>query len=133
MAQTVTVNGALVIPGGAITGSYNYDIWSSVDDGDSWFVLASAVSFVPRYRSHTCSVNGVIYVLAGHNTGNGYQSIYLSDVWRSVNGGVTWQLVLTAGSFAGVYGASTGLGRSMVYLRWCLLLVSLLPLTTPIS
>lgn len=84
---------AVALPDGTIimTGGFNSnskrEVWKSDDKGATWSVLTSDPGFSARYY-HTMNVlpDGSIVTIGGYADAEGR----LNDVWRSVDGGLTW-------------------------------------------
>lgn len=88
-AATV-LNGRIYVAGGAsgsdyFTSAHYNDVWSSAD-GVTWRQEISAAPFSPR-RVHTLLGLGTrLYVIGGYGVSRQH------DIWRSSDGGVTWQV-----------------------------------------
>ncbi len=123
----VLSDGSIVITGGDNVGSYLNDVWKSVNGGSTWSLVTSSapwsskstpLSFpsfpyidalhIPHsYPSHPLPRDPT--ERARHNTVvlrdgsiilmGGYSGIYLNDVWKSGNGGSTWTLQTSSGSW----------------------------------
>jgi len=90
--SVVLADGEIVLMGGITEGGIRKnDVWHSTDAGVSWSLLTDAALWSPRY-AHTSVVlpeDGSI-VLMGGNIGI-YLENHAHDVWRSDDGGETWQ------------------------------------------
>ena len=73
------------------------NIWSSIDNGQKWFLLAQNLNLPPRYTAtvavhynniHLDNVD-VVYVLGGVTQNSSY-----NDLWASSDGGQSWICIL---------------------------------------
>lgn len=92
----VLPNGHIVLMGGAGAGGSwgaNNDVWRSEDGGKNWTLVNSAPGWTERY-GHTSVVlsNGNIVLMGGITPGP-VDVPRKNDVWRSTNGGDTWDLL----------------------------------------
>ena len=102
--SVVLADGEIVLMGGITEGGIRKnDVWHSTDAGVSWSLLTDAALWSPRY-AHTSVVlpeDGSI-VLMGGNIGI-YLENHAHDVWRSDDGGETWQEQTPSAEWAGRY------------------------------
>jgi hypothetical protein len=64
------------------------DVWASGDEGVSWSRVVAAAPWLPRTFPQASAQVGGSLLLAG-----GYDSFdrYYGDLWRSLDGGATWE------------------------------------------
>ena len=87
--RTVTANGitlpantSLILFGGSTDGDVHFgDVWGSSDRGVTWVQISAAAFTGTRFPGYTIDSQGRLFKVAGSDT---------SDVWMSVNGGLTW-------------------------------------------
>jgi len=110
-AAAVLVNAAVLLIGGETRlPEATSDVWSSPDVGQSWTRVNSAA--FPSRAFHTAAVDittGTIIVTSGLGLAGapgGRAGKLLNDVWKSVDGGVTWSQVQVA-PFSPRYGATS--------------------------
>lgn len=91
----VTQGDTIIMTGGwGIYGSYVFynDTWVSSDKGVTWTRKSSTAAWSARCYHQVVTLSDGSFVLMGgwwHNTGPG--EVRYNDVWRSADGGVTWQ------------------------------------------
>lgn len=92
-------HGVVVLPGGAVLllggsggpGRKFSDAWRSVDSGATWHRLAQAAAWPPRAGHAVTLLPGGAVLLLG---GLGPSDEPLRDVWRSTDGGASWEQLL---------------------------------------
>jgi hypothetical protein len=108
-------DGTIYVMGGYDGGSnliYN-DVWASADGGVTWTQKIASAAWAPRYmHSSVIGKSGSMFVLGGVVRPSGTEEIFLSDVWRSTDGGVTWIRVTEAAGWAGRYGHTSVYGSN---------------------
>jgi hypothetical protein len=88
----VTYGGHAVLLGSdPLLGSGNYagDVWQESDNGTTWTRTATDAPTVDRTLFMCANFKGAIYVMGGQRSLSD-PTTALNDVWRSVDGGVTW-------------------------------------------
>ena len=97
-ASTAVYNDTLYIVGGD-DGTNLRDVWKSTDQGSTWAKVEVTASFLhPNLSSYsTVAANGTIYVTGGNL---GTSSSEQNRVWKSANGGKTWQELTTGTKFS---------------------------------
>ena len=69
------------------------DVWASSDGGVTWAVITGNAPWNRRWgMSGVVTDNGVMLVIGGTTTSDGYSESYMSlrDMWLSLDGGYTW-------------------------------------------
>lgn len=102
--SSVVWNDAIYVVGGQ--GAVNFttvvydDVWKSIDGGANWRQVTGA--FPARYSHSAAVLKGArysgIYIMGGYNIDRGAsfrKSRFRNDVWKSRNGGFTWEIVNT--------------------------------------
>ena len=90
--SSAVLGGVLYVIGGIeFTAAANEreDIWSSADKGRRWTQVATNAQVLGRSWHTSPVLDGAIYVIGGSKQTGGLQN----DVWKSTDGGVTWQNV----------------------------------------
>ena len=125
-------------PGATLTETGYSDVYASVSQGASWYTVTSSAAFSPRCGLQVVSSSaGVLVVVGGRSaqsylsTAAGFPTYYtttlglttLTDIWTSMDGGVTWYQVSTFGGrdraavlldvngLLHIAGGKTGLGQ----------------------
>ena len=96
--STVVWNDALYIVGGN-DGTNLRDVWKSADQGIAWTKVELTTPFMSNTeigQYSTVAANGTIYITGG-NRGTG---MYQNRVWKSADGGKTWQESTTGTKFS---------------------------------
>jgi hypothetical protein len=69
---------------------YTGEVWRESDDGATWTLVSEDAPTAGRCLYMTASLGDDIYILGGQT--NEYDpSTGIADVWRSADGGVTWE------------------------------------------
>ena len=102
--SSVVWNDAIYVIGGQ--GAANFttvvydDVWKSIDGGANWRRVTDA--FPARYSHSAAVLKGSrysgIYIMGGYNidrSASFRKSRFRNDVWKSRNGGFTWEIVNT--------------------------------------
>ena len=90
------LNDVLYLLGGeAPTDSGGGEVWKS-SDGAVWSHetkdTVNSAKFTPRQEHSSAVLNGALYVIGEKDTTSGSTAVR-NDIWRSADGGVTWQNV----------------------------------------
>ena len=103
---TAVWNDTLYIVGGS-DGNSLRDVWKSTDAGSTFTKVEVTGSFLRNNltRYSTAAANGTIYVTGGNLVGT--SSSNQNRVWKSVNGGKTWQELTTGTKFSARGGHTT--------------------------
>ena len=94
--SSVVLNDAIYVIGGFDSGivSLLNDVWKSTDGGRNWVkVPTTGTIFSPRHRHSSVVLGSDIYVIGGSNGTRPVDDI----IWKSGDGGVSWQPVPTTG------------------------------------
>ena len=89
---SVVAGGDIYVIGGNTQSGPDNEVWRSPDGGATWDRLAPSVPtkrFSPRYSHSSAVLGNTIYVIGGSKQTGGLQN----DVWKSIDGGVTWRNV----------------------------------------
>ena len=87
-APTATTETVVILGGQTAAGVQLNDVWSSTNYGASWTQATAMAGFAPRAAPQVgIAANGAMVVQGGFS---GSTPTYLSDMWVSVNYGVTW-------------------------------------------
>lgn len=105
-AASLSIMGDVLVMGGTDGVRQLNDVWASHDGGLSWTALTTNASWSPRRFFSTVALPyGSLLVMGGSdNDGN-----YLSDVWQSVDGGVTWTQLTSVAPWPPRYGFGSAL------------------------
>ena len=103
---TAVYNDTLYIVGGS-DGSSLRDVWKSTDAGSTFTKVEVTGSFLRNnlVRYSTVAANGTIYVTGGNLVAT--SSSNQNRVWKSANGGKTWQELTTGAKFSARNGHTT--------------------------
>jgi PKD repeat protein len=85
-SSNVMPDGSIVMIGG-FDGSFKNDVWRSTDSGVTWNKLPDNTLTVRNRHSTVVMPDGSIVLMGGYDTPS---DLYLNDVWRSTDNGVTW-------------------------------------------
>lgn len=98
-SSVIMPNGNIVLMGG-YDGSYRNDVWRSEDGGETWQKLTENAEWPARY-GHTSIVlpDGDIVLMGGY-VGIGGFPYRANDVWRSDDGGETWEEVVNSAEWS---------------------------------
>lgn len=108
---TVLPGGAVLVVGGAGAGGRKFaDAWRSVDVGATWHRLTHAAPWAPRSGHVVAALDGGVVLVLGGATAEGE---VLNDIWRSPDGGQSWDRLLEAAPWpARAFAGSTSLQHS---------------------
>ncbi|EER13489.1 kelch repeat protein, putative [Perkinsus marinus ATCC 50983] len=96
-ACAILHSGRIVVCGGlGMNNTHLNDVWCSDDSGESWQHLSACAPWEPRWAMGFTTINGgQSMIMVGGTTMTGF----LSDVWRSDDGGVSWKEITLDGDF----------------------------------
>ncbi|KAF4672117.1 hypothetical protein FOL47_000888 [Perkinsus chesapeaki] len=96
-ACAVLDTGRIIVCGGLGTNNVHLnDVWCSDDSGENWTQLHNSAPWEPRWAMGFTTLNGgSSFIIVGGTTMTGF----LSDVWRSDDGGETWHAETLNGEF----------------------------------
>ena len=92
--SSVAIGSDIYVIGGFRGGTINLnDVWKSTNGGQTWSKVNTGTTgantlFSARSAHSSVAIGSNIYVIGGDNTTN-----YFNDVWKSTDGGVTWENV----------------------------------------
>ena len=92
--SSVAIGSDMYVIGGFAGGKNNLnDVWKSSNGGQTWSKVNTGSTgantlFSARSAHSSVAIGSNIYVIGGDNTTN-----YFNDVWKSTDGGVTWENV----------------------------------------
>lgn len=89
--QLIVHRGFMYVLGGQTFSKFHNDIWRS-KDGKNWELVLENAPWRPRAGLAAIDYQGDLYLLGG-----GYNNLFrklLGDVWKSVDGGFTWEKIL---------------------------------------
>ena len=108
-------NGSVILVAGLTNVSTPLsDVWLSSDLGSTWQRRTHAAEFGGRGRSQIVAVPGTMHVLLFG--GQLDSDPYMSDLWRSIDLGAHWELLLESGSAPGRDAFASVLTESGVWL-----------------
>ena len=94
--SAVVWNNAIYVIGGDDHGGLKFDqVWKH--DGRSWTEVATGTKFSARSGHSSVVWEGAIYVIGGEENSRGRQNVHSDEVWKSEDGGKTWEEVTTTG------------------------------------
>ena len=99
--SVVLPDGSIVLMGGTDDDVYTNDVWRSPDGGATWTQVSASAGWSERY-THTSVVlpDGSIVVMGGADSADNL----MNDVWRSPDGGATWNQVNANAGWNGRFG-----------------------------
>ncbi|MFO0744151.1 MAG: hypothetical protein U1F43_00565 [Myxococcota bacterium] len=96
-AGYVTLGDVMLVVGGDVSqGHMQPDVWRS-EDGVAWTEVAAATPWGERVIHDTAVLGDAILVFGGQTLpqfGGPTEAVIYDDVWRSTDGGATWQRIL---------------------------------------
>jgi hypothetical protein len=87
-STAVMPDGTIVVIGGSSGGHYVNDVWQSHDQGVTWICVNASTGWTPRDSLAIVVASDGSIIVSGGTLQGGYTQF--SDVWRSVDGGVSW-------------------------------------------
>ena len=108
LALGATDGSCLFVIGGD-DGDYRSDVWFSKDFGKSWLCVSEKAGWQGRSDlSGVMTQSGGLLIFGGRTVGEG--DGFLGDIWRSLDGGLTWEVLLEVAPFNARVGAGMGIG-----------------------
>ena len=124
--QALNHNGAMYVIGGQDFGfpssNFYHDVWRSAD-GVTWEQTTAAAPWSGRAGLMAASLGDELYVFGGSRNDDsavvgptGPVREYFNDVWRSADGGVTWEQTATSAPWSARAGAAVVVHNDAIYL-----------------
>lgn len=124
--QAVVHDGAMYVIGGQDFGfpnsNFYNDVWRSTD-GESWEQMTAAAPWTGRAGLMAASFGEAIYVFGGSKNDDaaivgptGPVREYFNDVWRSTDGGATWEEVAATAPWSPRAGGAVAVHEGALYL-----------------
>ncbi|MFM7252922.1 MAG: hypothetical protein ACKO27_07635 [Ilumatobacteraceae bacterium] len=124
--QALVHDGAMYVIGGQDFGfpasNFYNDVWRSAD-GVTWERMTEAAPWVGRAGLMAASFGDAIYVFGGSRNDDsaiigptGPAREYFNDVWRSTDGGATWEEVAAAAPWPARAGGAVAVHEGALYL-----------------